>query len=59
VNNWLYLAQAHMMYGMLDEQVAVQQRRRSPADGQLKYDDQKWGYGGNFGSWWSPGPGRA
>lgn len=50
VNNWLYLgAGLNMMYGILDEQVAVNNAGEARPDGQLKYSDQKWGYGGNFG----------
>lgn len=50
LNNWLYLgAGLNMMYGILDEQVAVNNAGEARPDGQLKYDDRKWGYGGNFG----------
>ena len=38
-----------MMYGILDEQVGVNNAGEARPDGQLKYSDQKWGYGGNFG----------
>ena len=58
VNNWLYLgAGLNMMYGMLDEQVAVNNAGEARPDGQLKYSDQKWGYGGNFGILVEPRPG--
>ena len=58
VNNWLYLgAGLNMMYGMLDEQVAVNNAGEARPDGQLKYDDKKWGYGGNFGILVEPKPG--
>ena len=58
VNNWLSLgAGLNMMYGMLDEQVAVNNAGEARPDGQLKYDDQKWGYGGNFGILVEPRPG--
>ena len=38
-----------MMYGYLDNEVAVNNIGDSRPDGQLKYDDGNWGYGGNFG----------
>ena len=60
VNSWLYLgAGLNLMYGMLDEQVAINNAGEARPDGQLKYDDQKWGYGGTSASWWSQSPGRA
>jgi long-chain fatty acid transport protein len=58
VNNWLYLgAGLNMMYGILDEQAAVNNAGEARPDGQLKYSDQKWGYGGNFGILVEPKPG--
>ncbi len=58
VNSWLYLgAGLNMMYGILDEQVAVNNAGEARPDGQLKYSDQKWGYGGNFGVLVEPKPG--
>jgi long-chain fatty acid transport protein len=50
VNNWLSIgAGLNMMYGYLDTKVAINNIGDSRPDGQLKYKDQNWGYGGNFG----------
>ncbi len=50
VNDWLSLgAGLNMMYGYIDEQVAVNNVGERRPDGQLKYSDNEWGYGGNFG----------
>ena len=58
VNNWLYLgAGLNLMYGILDDQVAINNIGEARPDGQLKYDDQKWGYGANLGVLVEPKPG--
>lgn len=50
VNDWLSVgAGLNMMYGYVDNQVAVNNVLPSNADGQLKYTDREWGFGGNFG----------
>ncbi|MEN6373908.1 MAG: OmpP1/FadL family transporter [Smithella sp.] len=50
VNNWLYVgAGLNMMYGYLSNKAAVNNVAEGLPDGQLKYKDRKWGYGGNFG----------
>lgn len=50
LNDWLSLgAGLNMMYGYIDSQVAVNNIGDKRADGQLKYVDREWGYGGNFG----------
>ena len=50
VNNWLYLgAGLNIMYGLLDDQVAINNIGDARPDGQLKYDDSEWGYGANLG----------
>jgi long-chain fatty acid transport protein len=50
VNSWLCLgAGLNMMYGYLSDQAAVNNVNESLPDGQLKYRDRDWGYGGNFG----------
>jgi long-chain fatty acid transport protein len=50
VNDWFSVgAGLNMMYGYMDDQVAVNNIGDLRADGQLKYKDTKWGYGGNFG----------
>jgi long-chain fatty acid transport protein len=49
VNDWLSIgAGLNVMYGYLDTQVAINNAGTQP-DGQLKYKDGEWGYGGNFG----------
>lgn len=48
------------MYGMIDSQLAVDNdplRIRHKADGELKYKDEDWGYGGNAGVIFQPQPG--
>jgi len=58
VNNWLSIgAGLNMMYGYLDTSVAINNIGDSRPDGQLKYDDGKWGYGGNFGILMAPNSG--
>jgi long-chain fatty acid transport protein len=58
VNNWLYLgAGLNAMYGYMDTQLAINNAGESRPDGQLKYDDREWGYGGNFGVLVEPKPG--
>ncbi len=58
VNNWLYLgAGLNMMYGNMDAEVAVNNVLDTLPDGKLKYDDNDWGYGGNFGILVEPKPG--
>src|SRR5512137_1678691 len=50
VNNWLSVgAGLNMMYGYLDTQVAINNIGEARPDGQLKYDDNRWGYGANLG----------
>lgn len=50
VNNWLSLgAGLNAMYGYMDGQVAINNAGELMPDGQLKYQDREWGYGGNFG----------
>jgi long-chain fatty acid transport protein len=50
VNDWISVgAGLNMMYGYIDDQVAVNNVGDLRADGQLKYKDTEWGYGGNFG----------
>jgi long-chain fatty acid transport protein len=57
VANWLSIgAGLNMMYGYLDSQVAVNNAGESRPDGQLKYNDNKWGFGGNFGLLVEPQP---
>ena len=58
VNNWLYLgAGLNLMYGILDDQVAINNIGESRPDGQLKYDDRRMGYGANLGILVEPKPG--
>jgi len=58
VNNWLYVgAGLNIMYGILDSQVAVNNIGEARPDGQLKYDDSKWGFGANLGVLVEPKPG--
>ncbi len=47
------------MYGLLDTKMALDNRPFDPAmsDGQLKYKDEDWGYGGNIGAIYEPQPG--
>jgi long-chain fatty acid transport protein len=50
VNDWLSLgAGLNMMYGYLDNEVAVNNVGDVRPDGQMKLKDTEWGYGGNFG----------
>jgi len=58
VNNWLSVgAGLNMMYGYLDTRVAINNIGDSRPDGHLKYNDEKWGYGGNFGILVAPSSG--
>ncbi len=58
VNNWLSVgAGLNMMYGYLDARLAINNIGESRPDGQLKYDDSKWGYGANLGILVEPKPG--
>ena len=58
VNPWLYLgAGLNLMYGVVDSEVAVNNIGEARPDGQLKYSDRQWGYGGNFGILVEPKPG--
>jgi long-chain fatty acid transport protein len=58
VNSWLSIgAGLNLMYGILDDQVAINNIGEARPDGQLKYDDQKWGYGANLGVLVEPKPG--
>jgi len=58
VNSWLSVgAGLNMMYGYLDNQVAVNNVGEARPDGQLKYDDNRWGYGANLGILVEPMPG--
>jgi long-chain fatty acid transport protein len=50
VKGWLYLgAGLNIMYGYLEDRVAVNNILEALPDGQLKYDDNQWGYGANLG----------
>ena len=58
VNDWLYLgAGLNIMYGILDDKVAINNVREALPDGQLKYDDTEWGFGANLGILVEPKPG--
>ena len=58
VNSWLSIgAGLNLMYGILDDQVAINNIGEARPDGQFKYDDQKWGYGANLGVLVEPKPG--
>jgi long-chain fatty acid transport protein len=58
VNSWLSVgAGLNMMYGYLDNQIAVNNVGAARPDGQLKYDDNRWGYGANLGILVEPMPG--
>jgi long-chain fatty acid transport protein len=57
IANWLSIgAGLNVMYGYLDNQVAINNISDSRPDGQLKYNDNKWGLGGNFGILVEPQP---
>jgi long-chain fatty acid transport protein len=57
VNDWLSIgAGLNVMYGYLNNEVAINNAGTQP-DGQLKYKDEEWGYGGNFGILVEPKPG--
>lgn len=50
VNNRLYLgAGLNVMYGYLDAEIGINNIPEARSDGQLKYDDSRWGYGANLG----------
>jgi long-chain fatty acid transport protein len=50
VNEKLYLgAGMNIMYGYLDSQVAINNIGDARPDGQLKLNDNRWGYGANLG----------
>ncbi len=50
VSDKLYLgAGANIMYGYLDTQIAVNNIGEARPDGQLKLNDNRWGYGANLG----------
>jgi long-chain fatty acid transport protein len=58
VNNWLYLGVGlNAMYGYTEAEIAINNAGESRPDGQMKYDDGDWGYGGNFGILVEPKPG--
>ena len=58
VNDWLYLgAGLNIMYGYLENKVAVNNGLEALPDGQLQYDDTQWGFGGNLGILVEPKPG--
>ena len=49
-NNWLSVgAGLNMMYGFTKNTVAINLVGEGRPDGELKYRDRDWGYGGNFG----------
>lgn len=59
VNDWLFIgAGLNLMYGILDDQVAINNISDARPDGQLKYDDNRWGYGANLGILVEPKPGK-
>ena len=45
------------MYGMFDQQVAINNAVPSLGDGRLEIDDNKWGWGGNVGVLYEPAAG--
>jgi len=58
VNNWLSVgAGLNMMYGYVDSEIAINNAGEARPDGQLKYDDNRWGYGANLGILVEPMPG--
>ncbi len=58
VNNWLSVgAGLNIMYGYLDNEVAINNIGEARPDGKLKYDDSQWGYGANLGVLVEPKPG--
>lgn len=58
VNDSLYFGVGlNIMYGYLEDQVAVNNIGATLPDGQLKYDDNDWGYGANLGVLLEPTPG--
>lgn len=58
VNNWLSVgAGLNMMYGYIDSEIAINNAGEARPDGQLKYDDNRWGYGANLGILVEPMPG--
>jgi long-chain fatty acid transport protein len=58
VNDQLSLgAGLNAMYGMFDQQVAINNAVPSLGDGRLEIDDNQWGWGGNVGVLYQPRPG--
>jgi long-chain fatty acid transport protein len=58
VNNWLSVgAGLNMMLGYIDSEIAVNNAGEARPDGQLKYNDNQWGYGANLGVLVEPMPG--
>jgi long-chain fatty acid transport protein len=58
VNDRLSLgAGINAMYGIFDQQVAVNNALPSLGDGRLEIDDNTWGWGGNVGVLYEPTPG--
>ncbi len=58
LNNWLSVgAGLNMMYGYIDSEIAINNAGEARPDGQLKYDDNRWGYGANLGILVEPMPG--
>ena len=50
INEWLSLgAGLNAMYGFTKTTVAINNMGEGRPDGELKYRDREWGYGGNFG----------
>jgi long-chain fatty acid transport protein len=55
VNDWLAVgAGLNAMYGYLNAEAAINNTKLIPGDGQLKIEDEKWGFGGIFGVILSP-----
>ena len=58
VTKWLSLgAGVNIMYGILKNEVAVNNAGDSRPDGRITLDDKKWGYGANLGILLEPMPG--
>jgi long-chain fatty acid transport protein len=50
ISDWLSVgAGVNAMYGYVKSSVAINNIGEGRPDGQLKYSDREWGYGGNFG----------
>jgi long-chain fatty acid transport protein len=57
VTDWVsFGAGLNMMYGYTESQAAINNMSDSRPDGQIKYSDNKWGFGGNFGILVEPQP---